>query len=138
MIDENFLKTMIKERNTIAMKQVTDNELKQVVDYILKYSPNIVSLSFTEGSITKEGIGYIAEKIGHKLHFLDLSNNNLVDTDIEPLKQTTSLKELLLDDNFLSKKGVESLNLTLRLDFLSADPHPSFKQFIVHENIVLS
>lgn len=128
MITKEFLKTMVDEKKTIALRGVEDTDVRQVVDFILEIPLPVTSLSFTEGSVTGEGLRYLVTKLGDKLEFLDLSSNNLTDEEIKPLEQLKVLQELLLNDNFLTKKAVESLQKALKLESVSATPSPFFKE----------
>ena len=83
------------------------------------------------------GIKCLVEKYGHKLQFLDLSENNLTDDEIGPLKEATQLRKLSLDNNFLSENAVASLGKTLGLEFLSAKPSPFFTEDLLSQPVVL-
>ena len=108
-----------KEKNIISTKHIGDEELIELVDYMIQKQSIITRLTLTEGSITKLGISYLASNYP-MLFSLDLSDNNLIDEDIKDIPQLTKLKELCVANNLLTAKGVELLK-RMNLDYLNVE-----------------
>lgn len=101
-----------REQSVIATKRFTDEDTKELVEYLLEKDSIVSRLVLTEGTLTKEGIQFIVDKYGHKLEELDLSDNELTDEDVEPLLQLKAnnvFKALSLNNNLLSETVIQSL-----------------------------
>jgi Leucine-rich repeat (LRR) protein len=75
-------------------------------------------LNFTKGGIAKDGIDYLVKKFNennYQLLYLDLSDNFLMDQDVENLPNLKSLKELYAMNNYFTEA---SMNRFTHLDYL--------------------
>lgn len=113
MLYENIKNIVdIREQSFIATKHFNDNDVIDLIEYMLSKDSIIDRLILTEGSLTKEGIQFIVTKYSHKLQELDISDNGLTDSDIEPLlhlSSKSSLRTLSINNNFLTKDSITAL-----------------------------
>lgn len=110
------LKRKIDERNdtVICTKGLTNEKLKELVDYMNENDSIVDSLVLPEGSLSGEGIQYLAKNY-NKLYSLDISDNNLTDEDVVNIIGMSNLQELSICNNFLSKKAINQLeNMNLK------------------------
>ena len=144
------LQNIINEKKVemISTKYITDQDLIDLVDYLVKQKSIINSLSTTESSISKKGIDYLVQtfqKNKYNLLYLDLSSNNLTDYDIENLKDLTSIRKLSLANNYLTEQSMPMLE-SMQIDYidilneedLAKDYLPSYKKRKIDREIASS
>ena len=113
MLYEN-IKNIIDSRkqSVIATKQLSDDDAIDLIKYMLDQDAIIDRLVLTEGSLTKRGVDFIVKQYSHKLRELDISDNGLIDNDIEALMTLPSnspLKVVSINNNFLSKEIISRI-----------------------------
>jgi|GEM_PF-4983190 len=144
------LQNIINEKKVemISTKYITDQDLIDLVDYLVKQKSIINSLSITESSISKKGIDYLVQtfqKNKYNLLYSDLSSNNLTDYDIENLKDLTSIRKLSLANNYLTEQSMPMLE-SMKIDYidilyeedLAKDYLPSYKKRKIDREIASS
>ena len=144
------LQNIINEKKVemISTKYITDQDLIDLVDYLVNQKSIINSLSTTESSISKKGIDYLVQtfqKNKYNLLYLDLSSNNLTDYDIENLKDLTSIRKLSLANNYLTEQSMPMLE-SMQIDYidilneedLAKDYLPSYKKRKIDREIASS
>ena len=113
MLYEN-IKAIIdsREQSVIATKHFSDDDVIDLIDYMLEKNSIIDRLVLVEGSLTSKGINYIVNRYSHKLRELDVSDNELTDNDVQALLHLPTnsiIKVISINDNFLSKDIISGL-----------------------------
>jgi hypothetical protein len=108
-----------KEIEILSTKYLNDQQLIELVGFMIQKQSIINSLSLKEGSLTKTGISYLSKNY-NRLFSLDLSENNLLDDEIEDIPYLTNLKQLCIRNNGLTQKGVELLQ-KMNLEYLNVE-----------------
>lgn len=113
MLYEN-IKAIIdsREQSVIATKHFSDEDVIELIEYMLAENSIIDRLVLVEGSLTSKGINYIVDKYSHKLRELDISDNELTDNDVQALLRLPAgsiLKVIAVNNNFLSKDIISEL-----------------------------
>lgn len=113
MLYEN-IKAIIdsREQSVIATKHFSDDDVIELIEYMLAENSIIDRLVLVEGSLTSKGINYIVDKYSHKLRELDISDNELTDNDVQALLRLPAgsiIKVIAVNNNFLSKDIISEL-----------------------------
>ena len=101
-----------RQQSVIATKQFNDEDVIDLITYMEDQNAIVDRLVLTESSLTKKSIDFIVKHYSHKLKELDISDNGLIDDDIEPLTKlpdNSTLRILSLNNNCLSKEGIAAL-----------------------------
>jgi len=106
-----------KKETSLIFKDIDDDFVIDLVDYLVEANSVVDSLTFLESSLTRKGIEYLFKKYGDKLLALNMPDNGIGDEDIVGLSFPVGLKSLGLRNNYLSKEVVASLQqLAITLD----------------------
>jgi hypothetical protein len=115
------IKKIIDQKSTTSLtcRQVDDNFVKLLSDYLVQKDSTINSLSLIDTDVTTEGLQYLLDTYGSRLIYLNIAENCFSDEDLDALVFPKSLQFLCVSNNYFTEKGIERLH-TLNLKKLEA------------------
>lgn len=98
-----------KQDAHLTLREIDDDCLKALADYMAAQQSVVVSITLTECDISRDGIQYLLTTYGQRLEALNMPNNYLGDEDIKDLVFPENVQSLGVRDNALSTDVIQQL-----------------------------